>query len=89
MRSDSENPWARLPWTLGFAILVWVVLLWAFGKFVSRPEKAVPKPIDARLIELPAPPKPSKPKGVPKPSRPLPKPALEMPVISSAGTAAA
>lgn len=77
MRSESENPWARLPWTLGLALFAWVVLLWAFGEFLSRPEAVRPeqKPIDAKLIEIPAPPKPSRPKGVPQPSRALPKPA--------------
>ncbi len=78
MRSDYENPWRRLPWTLGAALLAWLVLLWAFGKFLSRPEKQAPieKPVDAKLIEIPPPPKPGKPKGVPAPAKSeLPKPA--------------
>ncbi len=75
MRSDIENPWRRLPWTLGFAFLLWLTLFWVFGRYLSIPEKipAKQKPIDARLVEIPSPPKPSEPKGVVKPVKPLPK----------------
>lgn len=63
MKSEFESPWQRLPWTLASALLAWVILLWAFGEFMSRPERLAPvqKPIDAKLIEIPAPPKESKP----------------------------
>ena len=60
MKSEPDSPWRRLPWTMASALLAWVILLWAFGEFLSRPDKFVPpqKPIDAKLIEIPPLPKP-------------------------------
>lgn len=85
MRSEAENPWQRLPWTLASALLAWLILMWAFGEFLSRPENIRPqqKPIDAKLIEIPPSPKPPSPKTESKPesmkapvkrSKPIAKP---------------
>lgn len=56
------------------ALLAWLILMWAFGEFLSRPENIRPqqKPIDAKLIEIPAPPNPPSPKTE---SRPEPRKA--------------
>ena len=79
MRSEFENPWRRLPWTLGAAVLAWLVLFWLFGKFLSRPEKlhVDQKPVDAKLIEIPAPPNPAKPRSEPQQKPDLPKPKAQ------------
>ena len=76
MRSDYENPWRRLPWTLGGALLVWLLALWTFGEFLSRPVNKPPleKPIDAELVDIPSSPEHGTPKGAPA------KPAFKKPV---------
>lgn len=84
MGSEFDSPWLRLPWTLGGALLVWAMLMWLFGTFLSKPE-AVParqKPIDAKLIDMPASkPASSKPSPVQRirakaqPAKPVAKPA--------------
>jgi protein TonB len=51
-----DNPWRRLPWTLPAALLVWAAVLWGFAHFMEKPTLPVePPPIEARLIEEPAP----------------------------------
>ena len=79
MGSESENPWRRMPWTLGLAVLAWLLLFWLFGKFLSRPEKlhVDQKPVDAKLIEIPAPPNAEKPRSEPQRKPDLPKPKTE------------
>ncbi len=79
MGSEFENPWRRLPWTLGVAVLAWLALFWLFGKFLLRPEKlhADQKPVDAKLIEIPAPPNSAKPRSEPQQKPDLPKPKAE------------
>ncbi len=80
MRSEFENPWQRLPWTLGMAVLAWLALFWLFGKFLSRPEKlhVDQKPIDAKLIEIPASPRAVKPSTEPQPKTDFPKPRAKL-----------
>ncbi|MHB1099402.1 MAG: TonB family protein [Burkholderiales bacterium] len=80
MGSEFENPWRRMPWTLGMAVLVWLVLFWLFGKFLSHPERlhVDQKPVDAKLIEIPAPPDSAKPRSE-SPQKPdLPKPRAKV-----------
>ena len=85
MHSEFESPWRRLPWTLGAAVFTWLALMGLFGLFLSKPQsiKVQPKPIDAKLIEMPAqPPAPKTPQPreqpVPRPRAPTPpKPAAK------------
>jgi len=55
--SGVDSPWARLPWTLPAAFLVCAAVLWGLAYFLERPARrtAEPPPINARLIEEPAP----------------------------------
>lgn len=53
-----------LRWSLPAALLLWVMLLWAFGRFfTASDQQQIPPepPIDARIVELPSPPAPPKP----------------------------
>ena len=52
-----DSPWRRLPWTLPAALLIWAAALWGSAYFMYEPtyRPAEPPPIDAQLIELPAP----------------------------------
>jgi periplasmic protein TonB len=52
-----DSPWRRLPWTLPAALLIWAAALWGVEYFMERPTHppVKPPPIDARLIDLPAP----------------------------------
>ena len=77
--SDTDSPWSRLPWTLPTALLMWAVALWGLAYFMERPahRQAEPPPLNAELIELPAPAatqniRPERPAAVHKP-KPLPR----------------
>jgi len=54
---EVDSPWHRLPWTASIALLIWAAALWGLGNFMERPgpRQAAPPPLDARLIEEPAP----------------------------------
>ncbi|MDP2828408.1 MAG: hypothetical protein Q8O37_07360 [Sulfuricellaceae bacterium] len=59
--SDEAHPPAfssreiRLWWPLPLAVIIWLVLVWKFGAFLSAPkvETAAPAPMEARFVELP------------------------------------
>lgn len=87
----------RLWWPVPLALIIWLVLIWKFGYFLSSPkvELPPPAPIEARFVELPeaAPKLPAKhpeiqPKSPPKQaSKPRIKPrpdALTRPDIAAA-----
>jgi len=78
----------RLWWPLPLAVLVWLIIIWAFGFLLAKTEKetVAPPPIEARFVELPESdrsqePSPPSPKGVQpqpeisKPAPPLPRPS--------------
>ncbi len=57
MRPESagfDNPWHRLPWVMGAALLVWGALLCGLGPMVHQTDTAprTVQPIDARLEEM-------------------------------------
>lgn len=85
----------RLWWPVPLALIVWLVLMWKFGAFLSAPqvETGAPAPIEARFVELPEAVKlPSKrPEVQPKsPPRPASKPRIKSsPVSRSESTQAA
>ncbi len=56
-RSKIDDPCRRLPWTLPGALLIWAMALWGVAFFIKEPSPrpVEPPPIDARLIEQPAP----------------------------------
>ncbi len=53
-----DNPWRRLPWSLPFALVICIAVLWGFGRILERPpaHQTVPASIEAELVELPPPP---------------------------------
>jgi protein TonB len=56
-----------LRWSLPVALLLWVMMLWIFGRYFTAsdpPQIPSEPPIDARIIELPPPPSPAPPKPV-------------------------
>ncbi|PTN12838.1 hypothetical protein [Nitrosomonas aestuarii] len=62
----------RLWWPLPLAVLLWVVIIWAFGFFMAKSEEdasiSIPDAIEAEFLELPEPgqqqqPTPPPPKG--------------------------
>lgn len=82
---EADSPWRRLYWTLPIALAIWLVALWAFAYFMGKPRERLPEPppIDAQVIEIPAPtptvntppkvklpPPPVKPATPPKPQTP-------------------
>ena len=80
-----DSPWRRLPWTLPAALLIWTAALWGSAYFMREPtyRPAPPPPIDAQLIELPAPvatatlePGPPAPVEQPKPPPPVVPPQV-------------
>ena len=78
----SEQPWRRLLWELPGAILVCGLGVAAFTQFLRDPvQPPLPqKPIDARLIVLPPPPKPGPIHPVRKKvAKPLPKKIVKTP----------
>lgn len=70
----------RLWWPLPLAVIIWLVLVWKFGAFLSAPsiETAVSLPMEARFVELPeaAPQKSpdAQPKSPSRQSKPSAKP---------------
>jgi protein TonB len=75
---DSDNPWRRLYWTLPAALSIWLAVLWAFAYFVRSPGERLPepRPVEAQLIELPAPTPtvhgvPEEKRSTPPPVKPL------------------
>ncbi|BBO99772.1 energy transducer TonB [Sulfuriferula nivalis] len=53
-----------LRWSLPVALLLWVMMLWIFGRYFTasdQPQIPPEPPIDARIVELPPPPAPPKP----------------------------
>ncbi len=84
-RRSIDSPWRRLCWTFPGAILVWAMVLWGLAFFIKEPGPRVvaPPPIDARLVELPAPAPVQKVK-IGKPAAPAkPEPAPPAPVKSA------
>ena len=69
-----DSPWHRLPWTLSTALLIWAAALWGLAYFMEEPGHlhVEPPPLDAQLIEEPAPAptksiSPERPVAAPKP----------------------
>lgn len=91
-----DNPWRRLPYTLGAALVFWLLLLAAFTGLLQPPPPSPEPlaPVDAQLIEEPPPPPPRQakatpapapkvePKGAPQPAPAAPRPAPTPPVHS-------
>jgi protein TonB len=83
-----DDPWRRLPWTLAAALLAWMLLLFVFAKVLDQSAAPAPllKPLEARIIEIPAagglqgngsaaPAAPAAPKPIVKPTtKPIPRP---------------
>ncbi|MDB5805000.1 MAG: hypothetical protein JWN73_2322 [Betaproteobacteria bacterium] len=79
-----DLPWRRLPWILPVAIAVWVLALWAFGRFIASPAPPPePPPLDTRIIELPPDPPPAPPAARAPPEPPAAKPS-PVPVVPKA-----
>ena len=79
-----DLPWRRLPWILPVAIAVWVLALWAFGRFIASPAPPPePPPLDTRIIELPPEPPPAPPAAPAPPEPPVAKPP-PVPVVPKA-----
>lgn len=78
-----EHPWRRVVWVLPAALFIGTSALWAFGSYLGRLEQSPlkPKPIDARLLELPiSQPDESAPMTAPtRPQSPLAAPSLFKP----------
>lgn len=77
----------RLWWPLPLAVLVWLIIIWAFGFLLSMTEKetVAPPPIEARFVELPESdrsqePSPPSPKGV-QPQPEISEPAQKTPPL--------
>lgn len=53
--SNSRSKEIRLWWPAPLAIIIWLVIIWKFGSFLSAPnlEKGVSVPIEASFVELP------------------------------------
>ena len=53
--SSSRSTEIRLWWPLPLAALVWLIIIWGFGFFLTESEKAIvtPPAIEARFVELP------------------------------------
>lgn len=64
-----DNPWRRLPYTLGAALVFWLLLLAAFTGLLQPPPPSPEPlaPVDAQLIEEPPPPPVPQPKATPTP----------------------
>lgn len=69
-------------WPLPLAVLLWLIIIWGFGFFLSSPKVEIeaPPPIEASFVELPeekpeqkALPTPQKSPKVPPPPRPQPR----------------
>jgi hypothetical protein len=83
----------RLWWPIPLATILWLVIVWKFGAFLSSPEgeASAPAPIQASFVELPeaapgkkipdiqpkAPPRKSKPRSKPRTDVPTRVPAAE------------
>lgn len=79
-----DLPWRRLPWILPLSIALWVLALWAFGRFIASPAPPPePPPLDTRIIELPPDPPPA---PAPPPPAPTVKPPPAPPVVPKAPT---
>jgi protein TonB len=52
-----DDPWRRMLWLLPAAILAWIVLLMVFAGLLEQSAPPPPelKPIEARIVEMPAP----------------------------------
>src|SRR5260221_9804035 len=52
-----DDPRRRMMWLLPAAILAWIVLLMAFARLLEQSAPPPPelKPIEARIVEIPAP----------------------------------
>ena len=68
-----DDPWRRLPWLAGIALLLWGGLIYGFALFLGHMSGApdVSAPIDAELIEEHAAPKAAPVPAVPKQPRPV------------------
>ena len=82
-----DSPWRRLPWTLPAALLILAAALWGSAYFMYKPtyRPAAAPPIDAQLIEQPAPVatetiEPEPPAAVEKPKPPPPVMPRQVPV---------
>jgi len=75
-----DNPWRRFPFVLIVSLILWGLMMWGVGLLLGHnAEQSLPlNPIDAQLVEIPA---PIKHAAIPKPSIPKPirQPATESP----------
>jgi len=95
---DVASPWRRLHWTLPLALLICALAFLWFAYSMSRPAQrtAEPPPVDAQLVEIPAPaaapaaapPAPPQQHAAPHPVRPQmplqPAPAPATPTVPAA-----
>ena len=68
---DIDNPWRRFPFVLIASLILWGFIMWGVGLLLGdMAEQSIPlNPIDAQLVEIPA---PIKHTAIPKPSVPKP-----------------
>ena len=88
-----DSPWRRLPWTLPAALLILAAALWGAAYIMYKPtyRPAAAPPIDAQLIEVPAPvatetiePEPPAAVEEPKPPPPVvPRQVPEKPKVTA------
>ncbi len=87
---ELDDPWKRLPWVVIAALLLWAGLLAAFALMLERsqPPGSEPKPLEARIVELP--PKPAaglaagtgaSAPAAPAPAKPKTRPAHVPPAV--------
>ncbi len=69
--SDSRSREIRLWWPVPLAVIIWLVIIWKFGNFVTAPkvEMVVSAPIEANFVELPEVAPTKSPNVQPKPLR--------------------
>ena len=85
----SRSREVRIWWPLPLAAVIWVIIIWAFGFFLTAPEVEIkgPPAIEASFVELaeetpqqkappPAPPSPKAPPAPKPPPKPRPQPRL-------------
>lgn len=85
-RSKEIHLW----WPLPLAVLIWLLMIWVVGFFLTKPEVGItiPDAIEAEFIELPELEEPQRPvpppqKGVEEPVPEIPKPAKVEPEVKT------
>ena len=85
--TSSRSKEIRLWWPLPLAALIWLLIIWAFGLFITQTDDeidvaiSIPDAIEAEFIELPERSRPQEaapppPKGVETPPEPAPQPRV-------------